>query len=127
MYASYQDYIERFCGRAIPDEADFNRLALRADTVLDRLTYGRAAKYHDREGKFAMACCAVTEKLYEQADRQRCSGDRSGIASETVGDYHVQFRKTDGAALTAELAALAELYLYGTGLMYRGVPLMSAR
>lgn len=120
MYASYQDYVERFGGRAIPDEAEFNRLALRAGPVLDRLTGGRAAKYQDREGKLALACCAVTEKLYEQEERRR---DRSGsLVSEKVGDWQVTYRSGGRAELNAELAALAEMYLFGTGLLYRGIP-----
>ena len=123
MYASYQDYVERFGGRAITDEADFNRLALRAGPVLDRLTGGRAAKYQDREGKLALACCAVTEKLYEQEERKR--HDTVGIASEKVGDWQVQYRRIGRAELNAELAALAEMYLFGTGLLYRGIPAFS--
>ena len=120
MYASYQDYVERFGGRAIPDETEFNRLALRAGPVLDRLTGGRAAKYQDREGKLALACCAVTEKLYEQEERRR---ERSGsLVSEKVGDWQVTYRTGGRAELNAELAALAEMYLFGTGLLYRGIP-----
>ena len=120
MYASYQDYVERFGGRAIPDEAEFNRLALQAGPVLDRLTGGRAAKYQDREGKLALACCAVTEKLYEQEERRR---ERSGsLVSEKVGDWQVTYRSGGRAELNAELAALAEMYLFGTGLLYRGIP-----
>jgi len=123
MYASYQDYVERFGGRAIPDETEFNRLALRAGPVLDRLTGGRAAKYQDREGKLALACCAVTEKLYEQEERRR---DRSGsLVSEKVGDWQVTYRTGGRAELNAELAALAEMYLFGTGLLYRGIPVLS--
>ena len=123
MYASYQDYVERFGGRAIPDEAEFNRLALRAGPVLDRLTGGRATKYQDREGKLALACCAVTEKLYEQEERRR---DRGGsLVSEKVGDWQVTYRSGGRAELNAELAALAEMYLFGTGLLYRGIPVLS--
>ena len=127
MYASYQDYIEKFGGLAVPDEAEFNRLAARADTLLDRLSFGRAAKYRDREGKLTLACCAVTEKLYEQEEIARDFGRAESIAAEKVGDYQVQYRKTGRTELAAELAALAELYLFGTGLLYRGVPLAERR
>ena len=122
MYASYRDYVEKFCGRAIPDEADFNRLALRAGPVLDRLTCGRAAKYQDRDGKLALACCAVTEKLYEQEERKRHEGGGGTIVSEKVGDWQAQYQRVSRAELNAELAALAEMYLFGTGLLYRGIP-----
>ena len=125
MYASYQDYVETFGGRAIPDEAEFNRLALRAGPVLDRLTGGRAANYRDRERKLALACCAVTEKLYEQEERRRHEAGRGSVASEKVGDWQVRYRTVGRAELNAELAALAELYLFGTGLLYRGVPALT--
>ena len=120
MYASYQDYVERFGGRAIPDETEFNRLALRAGPLLDRLTGGRAAKYQDREGKLALACCAMTEKLYEQEERKRLDG--GSLASEKVGDWQATYRAVGRAELNAELAALADLYLFGTGLLGRGIP-----
>ena len=122
QYASYQDYIERFGGRAIAGEADFNRLALRAGPVLDRLTGGRAVKYQDREGKLALACCAVTEKLYEQEERRRREAGSENVVSEKVGDWQVRYRTTERAELSTELAALAEMYLFGTGLLYGGVP-----
>ena len=125
MYASYQDYVERFGGRAIPDEAAFERLALRAGPVLDRLTGGRAAKYQDREGKLALACCAVAEKLYEQEERKRHDSGNESVVSEKVGDWQVQYRRIGRAELNTELAALAELYLFGTGLLYRGIPAVS--
>ena len=121
MYATFDDYTGRFGGRAIADEADFNRLAVRADAVLDRLTFGRAAKYQDREGKLALACCAVTEKLYEQEERYGAGG-YGQIAEEKVGDHRVQYRAVGRAEFMAELEALAELYLFGTGLLYRGIP-----
>ena len=124
MYASYQDYIERFGGRAIAEEADFNRLALRAGPMLDRLTGGRAAKYQDREGKLALVCCAVTEKLYEQEERRREAGSED-VVSEKVGDWQVRYRTTGRTELSAELAALAEMYLFGTGLLYRGMPVVT--
>ena len=123
MYASYQDYLNKFGGRAIPDEAEFNRLALRAGPVLDRLTGGRAANYQDREGKLALACCAVTEKLYEQEERKQLDG--GGVVSEKVGDWQVQYRTAGRAELNAELAALADLYLFGTGLLCRGIPVLT--
>ena len=119
MYASYSDYTGRFGGRAIPDEAAFDRLAARAGAVLDRVTFGRAASFRDREGKLALACCAVSEKLYELEESRRQAG---GIQAEQVGDHRVEYRPQSRAAEAAELAALAELYLFGTGLLYRGVP-----
>ena len=126
MYASFEDYIEKFGGRAIPDEAAFNRLVIRADALLDRMSAGRAARYTDRDGKLALACCAVTEKLYEQ-EELRHGAASGGVASERVGDYRVEYRQSGSRELTAELEALAEMYLFGTGLLYRGISVESWR
>ncbi|MBQ9663906.1 MAG: hypothetical protein IJV40_12215 [Oscillospiraceae bacterium] len=125
MYATFEDYTGRFRGRAVPDEETFDRLAVRADAVLDRLTLGRAAKYRDTAGKLALACCAVTEKLYELEEAKAC-GDAAGkIAAEEIGDHRVQYRRLRTEDCMTELAALAEMYLYGTGLLYRGIPVVT--
>ncbi len=115
-YASFQDYRELFLGRAITDEESFKRLALRAGAVLDRLSFGRAARYTDTEGKLKLACCALAEKL--QAGEE----EDGRIQEEQVGDYRVRYESGSSREASAELAALAELWLAGTGLLYRGVP-----
>ena len=121
MYATYEDYTDRFRGRAIPDEATFDRLAVRADAVLDRMTLGRAAKYRDRTGKLALACCAAAEKLWEREEACRGSAGAE-IAEEKVGDHLVRYQRRNRLDLEAELEALAEMYLVGTGLIGRGIP-----
>ena len=123
MYASYTDYTERFRGRAIRTEEDFDRLALRAGVILDRLTRGRAARFRDTEGRLALACCAVTEKLYELEERGGGSGGE--VAAERVGDYRVEYRYGSRREYDAELAALAEYYLWGTGLTRQSIPVAS--
>ncbi len=115
-YASFQDYRELFLGRAIPDEESFDRLALRAGAVLDRLSFGRAARYTDTEGKLKLACCALAEKL------QAGEAENGNVEEEQVGDYRVRYADRSGREAAAELAALAELWLAGTGLLCRGVP-----
>ena len=121
MYASFEDSPGRFGGRAIRTAEDFDRLALRAGAVLDRLTAGKAARYRDTAGKLALACCAVAEKLaaIEEQDAASASGS---IKSEAVGDWRVEYRSRSARESAAELEALAEMYLFGTGLLYRGVP-----
>lgn len=115
-YASFDDYRNLYRGRAFRDSEDFDRLELRAEAVLNRLTVGRAPKYRDREKKLCLACCAVTEKLQEMGERER------RLKRETVGDCSVEYRLTDRKADITELAALAEMYLFGTGLLYCGIP-----
>ena len=116
-YASYDDYVELYRGRAIADSETFARLELRAEAFLNRMTYGRAQRYRDEEKKLCLACCAVTEKLQEIAERERRP------LREKVGDYSAEFRIPERKASLTELAALAEMYLFGTGLLYCGIPI----
>ncbi len=126
-YATFQDYHERFLGQAIRDEAVFDRLALRASAFLDRMTLGRAARYRDTRGKLALACCAVTEKLCALEEAEQL-GDAAGkIAAEKVGNHRVEYRRLRGREENAELEALAEMYLFGTGLLGRGIPVCTHR
>ena len=119
-YAKFEDYTGRFGGRAIRTEEDFDRLALRAGRVLDRLTAGKAARYRDTEGKLALACCAVAEKLAALEEQAAVAGS-GALKAETVGDWRAEYRRVSLRESGAELAALAEMYLFGTGLLYRGV------
>ena len=120
-YANYDDYVTRFLGRAIRDENDFDRLALRASAFLDRMTQGKAARYRDTQGKLRLACCAVTEKL-ALMEEEDAMGDR--LAEEQVGDYRVRLRARNATADNIEMEALAEMYLTGTGLLHRGIPVL---
>ena len=126
IYANYSDYIYRYLGRAIRSEDDFDRLALRASAFLDRITFGRAEHYRDTKGKLALACCAVAERLQAQEEAERMSSG-GAVEAEQVGDWRVQYRDGSLTGIAAELAALAEMYLTGTGLLYRGVPATSSQ
>ena len=117
-YANYDDYITRFLGRAIRDEADFNRLALRASAFLDRMTMGKAKHYRDTKGRLCLACCAVAEKLFFQEKEEETLGGR--LAEEQVGNYRVRVRARNRKDDRIEMEALAEMYLMGTGLLYHG-------
>ena len=44
------------------------------------------------------------------------------VEAEQVGDWRVQYRDGSLTGIAAELAALAEMYLTGTGLLYRALP-----
>ena len=96
-YASFEQYRDLYRGRAITDEEEFDRLEIRAEAVLNRLTFGRAPRYRDSGGKLCLACCAVTEKL-ARMEEEDAMGDR--LAEEQVGDYvrrtghHVLYRVT---------------------------------
>lgn len=120
-YADYAYYTTQYFGNAIT-EADFPRLAARASTFIDYYTGGKAAGSAETT-KLADACCAIAE-TYQIIEKARLSASSSNgeMASQTVGSYSVTYRSGMESAATAqaELAHIAQMYLAGTGLLYRG-------
>lgn len=112
VYADYSFYKNYFLGSAI-SESDFPRLALRASQFLDYYTLGKSINNPALEN-LKMACCAVAE-AYQVIEK---TGEKSGIASESVGSYSVSY--TTNSAAKSELANVARQYLAMTGLLYRG-------
>lgn len=136
-YADYEYYTNTYLGTAIQD-ADFPHLALRASAFLDYYTQGRAAKNADLDA-LKMACCAIAEQ-YQTIDTAKAlaqkaltssleSGEAGELQSQSVGSWSKTYRsggesaqKAATAAQSAKalLAATAQEYLAGTGLLSRG-------
>ena len=144
-YVDYTYYSGTYLGTAIA-QADFPRLAARAQAIIDQLTYGRAA-YEMGDGitppnpdvdiinpvddqiptapdpatqdAIKMAVCAVAEE-YQRLDR--VSGNQE-IASEHVGNNSVSYvaNKTQMLSDDSKFKRVAKLYLGSTGLMRQGV------
>ena len=124
-YVTYSFYTSTFLGTAIAS-ADFSRLALRASAVIDQLCFGRAAAVMESEAeadaenqeKIQLATCAVAEQL------QLLSKSENGgeVASERVGNYSVSYVQNSSSQLSdeAKIAKEAKVFLWDTGLMYRG-------
>ena len=136
-YADYDFYKITYLGTAI-QEADFPRLSLRASAFLDYYTQGRAALNAGLDA-LKMACCAVAEQ-YQYIDTAQAlaqkslsasleSGETGELQSQTVGSWSKTYRSGGDSAqqalssvqtAQAALGALAQQYLAGTGLLYRG-------
>lgn len=134
-YADYQYYKNTYLGTAI-QETDFPCLALRASSFLDYYTQGRAAQNSDLDA-LKMACCAVAEQ-YQYIDTAQALAQKSlsaslesdgELQSQTVGSWSKTYRSGGDSAqralssvqtAQAALGALAQQYLAGTGLLYRG-------
>lgn len=119
-YADYTYYSTTYLGSAIAS-ADFAALALRASAVIDRLTFDRAAvvvaadEDDDQIDAIQMATCAVAEVLQSQA------GAADGtIISESVGRHSVTYAQGSVKSKERAQSDAAALYLFSTGLMYRG-------
>lgn len=130
-YADYRFYKEQFYGRAI-EELDFPRLASRASSFLDYYTMGKSKKNEELHD-LKMACCAIAEKYQTIDAAQKIAVDALSASgekkSETVGSYSVSYTTGEESTKTAlsiaenanaALAQVAQMYLAGTGLLYRG-------
>ena len=134
-YADYEYYTTTYLGTAIKKD-DFPRLALRASSFLDYYTQGRAEGAKDLDA-VKMACCALAEQYQSieaaQALAQKslsASLESSGeLQSQTVGSWSKTYRSGGDSAqqalssvqtAQATLGAIAQQYLAGTGLLYRG-------
>ena len=136
-YADYDFYKITYLGTAI-QEADFPRLSLRASAFLDYYTQGRAALNAGLDA-LKMACCAVAEQ-YQYIDTAQAlaqkslsasleSGETGELQSQTVGSWSKTYRSGGDSAQQAlssvqtakeSLSSIAQQYLAGTGLLYRG-------
>jgi hypothetical protein len=133
VYADYAYYTTMYMGVSIPAD-DFPRLAVRASSFLDYYTQGRAEKRPELDA-LKMACCAIADQ-YQVMDQAQAlmsraaSTDTSGeLQSQSVGGWTKTYRSGwDGAKAAADaaniarssLADIAQQYLAGTGLIYRG-------
>ena len=125
VYAEFSFYTGTYLGNAIT-EADFQRLALRASTFIDRLTFQRTAAVIETGtdpgliNAIQMATCAVAEEI--QKNEKREAGETGVIASEKQGQYAVTYVEADDARQTADarIRKAARFYLAHTPLMFAG-------
>ena len=121
-YADYAFYIETFGGEVI-DKADYPAVSLYASQYIKSITCGRSELYEGEELKYAM--CAVAE-LYARI-LQKESGGGLNKKSENIDGYSVTYvtQAQDGelneALFKKKAYSAAEVWLTGTGLLYRGV------
>lgn len=118
VYADFVYYTETYRGTAIA-QSDFERLAQRASERIDRLTFSRAAAVVEANaeantiGLIKMATCAVAEEI------QKLEASGGAVQAERVGNLSVTYLNQKSEA--ARLADAASLYLWPTGLMFRGL------
>ena len=116
-YADYTFYTASYLGDAIA-QANFARLALRASSVIDQVTYDRAAGIVTAGtdtttiNKIKMATCAVAETV------QRLEASGGAVTSERIGSHSVSYAAAKSER--AQIVEAAKPYLWNTGLMYQG-------
>lgn len=130
-YATYDYYTKDFGGEIIP-ESSFTSACLRASRYIDALTAGKAKDYAEQEA-VKNAVCAAAEVAYRYSVSDKQTLETGNKAGETIGSYSVTYRQSTSNAqsysesksftdqLNNEMYAAAALYLFSTGLLYRGI------
>lgn len=120
QYADFCYYLNNFHGTVIEDESAFDRMAVEASFYLNEITLGRAdAADATSVDELKMATCAVAEIVHEEYMQK----DEDQVSSETVGPHSVSYVKKIKTAdeFEKEKLKIAKRYLFGTGLIYRGI------
>ena len=119
QFVDFEYYKNKFKGSLQEDE--FNQLAREASAIVNRLTMRRINADALQGQPYVKDCtCAVAEKIEEMQRKE----EAAKIASETIGPHSVTFRneaKTTEAEKQIEYKRVVEIYLFGTGLLYRGL------
>lgn len=122
QFVDFEYYKNKFKGSLQEDE--FNQLAREASAIVNRLTMRRinadALQGQPYEKDVKDCTCAVAEKIEEMQRKEAAAK----IASETIGPHSITFRneaKTTEAEKQIEYKRVVEMYLFGTGLLYRGL------
>ena len=118
-YADYCFYSNAYKGNVL-EPTEFPRLAMRATIFLNYYTRGKATQ--DNEA-VKLACCALAEQYQSIVKSKSAAASENGeMQSQSVGAYSVTYRSSAevSANAEAELRRIAQMYLAGTGLLYRG-------
>lgn len=110
IYAD-ESYYTEYCGVRAPKLAENERTFYlrQASAYLNTIIRHKPSEPYPEEVK--NACCDIAECI--------CAHDaRRGITSETTDGYSVSFDTAKGAE--TEAMGIAERWLAGTGLLYRG-------
>lgn len=120
-YADMDFYVNSYHGKM--SEADFLKYSEAASAYIDCVTFGRITPELLSDeftgDRIKRACCACAEVCRTQQE----SGD---ILSEKVGEHSVTFAGKTSAEKNGDRYGcvkmyLANVYVNGVGLMYRGV------
>ena len=127
LYADFAYYQNVFCGDLIPTVDDFTIYAARASRYIDHITVDKAEAYaaeHPDDTKLKDACCAAADQYFLIGKARASIASNDGdIASESVGSHSVSYRSgiETAAALESGLKKTVSVYLFTTGLLYRGI------
>lgn len=125
VYATYQDYTEKYSGTAVTAANVFDRLARKASAYIDMFTFGRINEGNVNSFPSLSVCvCDMVDTIFFSEDKDGLKKEKK---SESTDGYSVTYvaEGTDGELaeekLKKKLYSIAKLYLINTGLLYCGV------
>lgn len=116
QYADYAYYCTEYCGTKIKTAEEFNRMSIESSAFIDRLTLGMIT---DPTDEVKMATCAVADVCFSQFIAE----NEKEVSSESVGPHSISYVKNSKTYndYQKEKNDKARMYLFNTGLLYRGV------
>lgn len=127
-YVDFMFYQETYKGTKITTQSEFEEHALRAEEILDEMTWDRIPNMDEKfmteslALKIRKAVCAMAEISKQCNPLYMDSGSSSGISSENNDGYSVSFQDPSTVAATyrSRSEGAARRFLGTTGLLYRG-------
>ena len=123
----YQYYADVFKGHALT-ESDLKKHGMRAEAIVNRMTYGRIHEFELRPDDLEAvkaAICVVSEILAEDHRQKEATGGRLVKSVNTDGESVTYADTADNQppeeALYSKCCFEARLYLEDTTLLYPGV------
>ena len=123
----YQHYADVFKGDALT-ESDLKKHGMRAEAIVNRMTYGRIHEFELRPDDLEAvkaAICVVSEILAEDHRQKEATGGRLVKSVNTDGESVTYADTADNQppeeALYSKCCFEARLYLEDTTLLYPGV------
>ena len=127
-YVDFTFYQDTYKGTVITDQSEFEEHALRAEEILDEMTWDRIPTMDEKfmteslALKIRKAVCAMAEASKQYNPMYMQGGIAEGITSENNDGYSVSYQDAGTVAATFRVKseAAARRFLGTTGLLYRG-------
>lgn len=121
-------YVEEYRGSNMDMEEQFHRIAMDAEQIVNKMTYGRIHQYKLHENdleEVKYAICAVADILYEDTAAKQSTGGRLAQRIDTDGESvtyaGIPSGMTEDEIIYQRCYKKASLYLEDTTLLYPGV------
>lgn len=120
-YTSYDYYSNTYCGgKPVVVAADFPKLLIRAQSIIDLYTFKRIRKLDTLSEDIQNCCCELVEVIHSYETKQK--ENPNGISSEKNKNYSVIYESSESMKrkFECETNEIVFRWLESTGLLYRG-------